>query len=147
MSLYTDIQDAIEADTSIQTYCSTEFSKPCKVFVGQDNHSPPSEADTPCVVITGKSLNNRDDRFDNVRVAIGVTVTNTSAPVVTGNKVNYTGFEQADALGLLVKNAILKIRIGKRIVLRLRTVPDIDFPLFGVEIEAEFESIVSSKGN
>ena len=48
-TLLTNIQTALVGNTTLDTWCDTNYSKAVKVFIGTDMREPPGESDDPCV--------------------------------------------------------------------------------------------------
>lgn len=101
---------AIRNSSAISSFCTSNYSKSLKIFVGLDPVNPPTEDDAPFVVLcetqtpydVGTSALQRRPSFE---VYWGV-VNKTQTTSDSGNTVTQTGLTNVDTLGMLIVTAL-----------------------------------------
>jgi len=90
MNIY-DMMDSwaasIQADTTIQTYCVTNFSNGLLVQIDDDQENPISSADAPFCIMIGYSGGDdspvAEAKVQAARIVVGCTKANAHTPTVT----------------------------------------------------------------
>jgi len=106
------VRNAVHDDAATQSWCTTNYSRKHKVYVGVDARKPPAEADYPIVHIfpLGKSVGyDLDQQSHVISVTCGV---NTTATVTVTGKVNIIemqGIAHIEAFRKLVESAIVAV--------------------------------------
>jgi len=104
------IRNAVHDDSATKSWCSTNYSRNHKVYVGVDTRKPPGEAEYPLVHIfpLSKSVGyDLEEASHVISVTCGVHTTDTVTVTGKDNIVEMQGVSHVEALRKLVETAIV----------------------------------------
>lgn len=106
------IQNALATDRGLTAWCTQQFGKAHKVFLGIDEQHPPQADDYPLVVVTGVSQIRGEGQYERQwLVSIGVGLVNETV-TTTDSTVTYDGMAQAETMRELAENCLYLERIA-----------------------------------
>lgn len=107
-TLLTTLRDAVHDDSNTQTWCTAQYERNHKVYVGIDTRKPPGEDEYPLVHLFPIS---KQGGYDAERLEHGIGVTcgvhnATAATTGKANVVEYVGMEHIETFRKHVETAI-----------------------------------------
>jgi len=105
-TLIEKIRDAIKNQTDINAWCTINYGRQHKLYIGYDEESPPAENDYPVIVIApaeqGRSIN---VDYGPMEIDIGYGLHDTTR-TESGNIVTYEGIENILAFRKVVEDTL-----------------------------------------
>jgi len=109
-TLIQNLRDGLATDSTIETWCQSEYSKSLTVVVGADKRNLPGASDCPLIHLFPLAKKTGYDDVAKIEHVIGVVVGVHDTTVLSGIEANiteYEGVENLESLRKLVENAFV----------------------------------------
>jgi len=110
VNLLDEIATSISADSSIQAWSNSNFSKNLTVDVGYNPETPPGQEDMPRVVIF--LCNRVQNKMLEADISIGCMISEDNIDNSVANVKKYTGWYRVEELADMVEDCIYRSGIG-----------------------------------
>lgn len=113
-SLVEHFRAAIYADASIASFCTTNYAKSVKLYVGYDQKNPPASANCPFIAIVpvGRSMGIMENEYVyHIDIDFGI-VDNTFSDYQSNGSQEMRGFYRIDSFAELINTALETIASG-----------------------------------
>lgn len=95
-------RDALQASTSIQTFCTAKYNKLPKIYVGINGMAMPAKADCPQIILyPGAKMEGLELQEYAYKLTVGWNIFQDEA-AMAGNITEYAGVTECDELGQLI---------------------------------------------
>ncbi|QJW46920.1 hypothetical protein HA075_14495 [bacterium BFN5] len=110
-------RDALQASTSIQTFCTEKYNKLPKIFIGVNGKTLPADADCPQIILyPGAKTEGLEVQEYVYKLSVGWSILQEAA-TTAGNITAYLGVEECDELGQLIYLELAKLNAANPISL------------------------------
>lgn len=125
------ISDLLVNDSTIESFCQTNWQKSPTIFFGFDEDNLPPLEKYPIIVVPGIARSARGEGQSNLgyEIPIGIAVVDEEREELP-KKVNYRGLKRVEKLREIVEEAFLASQIGDIISVNGQTITETIFPIF-----------------
>jgi hypothetical protein len=97
---------ALQADSSISSWLTTNYAATLKVFVGEDINNQPGETEAPCVILAPSTCDFSDNGYRTYTFDCDWLLVNSTVDTATAGRETLTGLTHADDFGHLIFDCI-----------------------------------------